>query len=343
MRRPSSDPVDLLILVTPHFNMAGTMAFLDPFRAANYLAGRTHFTWRMVSEEGGLCRASNGIAVEVEPIAAVRDRRPDMVIVTSSWTPEAFASPALLSVIRRMSRAGSYVGGIDTAAFILAEAGLLQGRRATVHYEHIDALGERFGDVEVTEDVFVHETTVGTCCGGSASADYALFLLRDLVGDALTNDCAKYLFHSAVRGPGTHQTDAHLEPLGNTAPAKVRRAIEIMEAHLEHPIPIPEICALVDISQRQLTRLFQQTVKTSPQLYYRDIRLDRARGLVTQTELPLAQAALAAGFASQVHFSRAYKARFGMSPSHDRIEGRVPFEFRAWPMYRRSEDVVSGD
>ncbi len=336
MRRQSSQPTDLLILVTPHFNLAGTMAFLDPFRVANYLAGRTAFTWRMASESGGSCRASNGLAIEVEPLDAMREVRPDLVIVSSSWTPEAFASPPLLSLIRRLSRAGSYVGGIDTAAFILAELGMLNGRRATVHYEHIDALGEKFTEVEVTEDLFVHDGMVGTCCGGSASADYALFLLRELAGDALTNDCAKYLFHSAVRGPGTHQTDAHLEPLGNTAPVKLRRAIEIMEAHLEHPIPIPEICALAEVSQRQLTRLFQQTVKTSPQLYYRDIRLDRARGLVTQTELPLAQVALAAGFASQVHFSRAYKARFGMSPSKDRIEGRVPFEFRAWPMYRRS-------
>lgn len=343
MRRPTSQPTELLILVTPHFNMAGTMAFLDPFRAANYLAGRTHFTWRLASESGGSCRASNGLAVEVEPLEAVREMQPDLVIVSSSWTPEAFASPALLSLIRRLLRAGSYVGGIDTAAFILAEAGLLSGRRVTVHYEHIDALGERFAEIDVTEDLFVHDGSVGTCCGGSASADYALFLLRELVGDALTNDCAKYLFHNTVRGPGTHQTEAHLEPLGNTAPTKVRRAIEIMEAHLEHPIPIPEICALTEVSQRQLNRLFQQTVKTSPQLYYRDIRLDRARGLVTQTELPLAQVALAAGFASQVHFSRAYKAKFGVTPSHDRIEGRVPFEFRAWPMYRQSEKMQGGD
>lgn len=343
MRRRSTDPSEILILVTPHFNLAGTMAFLDPFRAANYLDGRTHFKWRMVSEGGGLCRASNGLAVEVDALDAVRDVVPQILVVSSSWTPEAFASPALLSTIRRMSRSGSYVGGIDTAAFILAEAGLLTDRRATVHYEHIDALGERFAEVDVVEDLFVHDGRVGTCCGGSASADYALFLLRELVGDALTNDCAKYLFHSAVRGPGTHQTDPHLEPLGNTAPPKVRRAIEIMEAHLENPIPIPEICTRADISQRQLIRLFRDYVKTSPQLYYRDIRLDRARGLVTQTELPMAQVALASGFASQVHFSRAYRARFGMPPSRDRIEGRVPFEFRAWPMYRQSDRTKSGD
>ena len=341
MTRPISDPVDILLVVTPHFNMAGTMAFIDPFRAANYLGGRVLFRWHLASETGGLCYASNGLAVDTVGFDEVRDTQPKLVIVSSSWTPEAFASPALKSLLRWFARAGCYIGGIDTAAFILADMGLLQGRRATVHYEHIDSFGERFPDVEVSEDLFVHDGKVGTCCGGSAAADFALLLLRDMAGDAITNDCAKYLFHAAVRGSGTHQTDTRLEPLGNTAPPKVRKAIEIMERHLEDPIPIPEICRQTDISQRQLDRLFRSYVKTSPQLYYRDIRLDRARGLVTQTELPMSEVALACGFASQVHFSRAYRARFGLAPTKDRIEGRVPFEFRAWPMYRKSDGAAN--
>ena len=92
----------------------------------------------------------------------------------------------------------------------------------------------------------------------------------------------------------------------------------------------------MEISHRQLDRLFRRYVKKAPAAYYRDIRLDRARGLVTQTEMALSQVALASGFASQVHFSRAYRARFGLPPRQDRIEGRVPFEFRAWPMHRKT-------
>jgi len=88
------------------------------------------------------------------------------------------------------------------------------------------------------------------------------------------------------------------------------------------------------MSQRQLDRLFQRYVGRSPVIYYRDIRLDRARGLVTQTDMRLAEVALASGFASPVHFSRAYRDRFGVPPRKDRIEGRIPFEYRAWPMYR---------
>jgi AraC family carnitine catabolism transcriptional activator len=79
--------------------------------------------------------------------------------------------------------------------------------------------------------------------------------------------------------------------------------------------------------------LFAEYVNKSPVLYYRDIRLDRARCLVTQTDMKLADIAVASGFVSQAHFSRIYSERFGLAPSRDRVEGRVPFEFRAWPMH----------
>ncbi|MEQ9694410.1 helix-turn-helix domain-containing protein [Shimia sp. SDUM112013] len=117
----------------------------------------------------------------------------------------------------------------------------------------------------------------------------------------------------------------------------MKRAITLMERNLEQPLSIPEISRTIGLSQRQLNRLFTRYVNNSPTLYYRDIRLDRARGLVTQTEMPLAEVAIAAGFASQVHFSRAYRQRFGLSPRSDRVEGRVPVEFRAWPMHRKNK------
>lgn len=108
-----------------------------------------------------------------------------------------------------------------------------------------------------------------------------------------------------------------------------------MEQHLENALSIPEISEKINVSHRQLDRLFAKYVGKPPAIYYRDIRLDRARGLVTQTDMPMSEIAIASGFASQVHFSRAYKERFGLSPRTDRVEGRIPFEFGAWPMHRK--------
>ncbi|MGE0213822.1 MAG: GlxA family transcriptional regulator, partial [Parvibaculaceae bacterium] len=174
-----------------------------------------------------------------------------------------------------------------------------------------------------------------TCSGGLAAADLALQIVRTRHGDALANAAARYIFHPGLRPQGTPQNPASVEPLGHSTPGAVRRAIEEMERNLEDPLSIPELCRRVGRSQRQIDRLFARYVGKSPTLYYRDIRLDRARGLVTQTELSMSEIAVASGFSSQVHFSKAYRERFRISPRSDRVEGRIPFEFRAWPMHRQ--------
>ncbi|MCZ4351584.1 GlxA family transcriptional regulator [Roseovarius aestuarii] len=334
MTMPTPLPVRIVMLLTPHFNLSATTGFIDPFRAVNYLDGTTHFTWEFVSVQGGACLASNGVRIETRPLADIQGDKRDMVIVSSSWTPEQYTSIALRSALWRWAGLGATLGGLDTGAFVLARAGLLEGRRATVHYEHMDAFGEMFPECTLSEELYVFDGARITCAGGSASVDFALHIIRATLGDALANATARYLFHQSVRPAGTLQNANPTDPLGNTAPGTVRRAIALMEQHLETPIPIAEVCQHIGTSHRQLNRLFATYVRKTPALYYRDIRLDRARGLVTQTEMTMAQVALASGFASQVHFSRAYRERFGLPPRRDRIEGRVPFAFRAWPMHR---------
>lgn len=328
---------NILIVVTPNFNLAATVGFIDPFRAVNYLEGRSLFRWIIVSASGGDCISSNSFCVQTDAIAKVQNDPHDFVILSSSWAPEAYNSSHLHGALRHWARGGSTIGALDTGAFILAEAGLLKGKRATVHYEHIDALKELYPDIDASEDMFVFDAKRITCCGGSASVDFALHIIRGECGDALANAAARYVFHQSLRPPGTPQNPATSEPIGSTAPTPVKRAIKIMEENLEEPISILEICKRMGLSHRQLDRLFARYVRNTPMLYYRDIRLDRARGLVTQTEMPMSEIAIASGFSSQVHFSRAYRERFGLQPRNDRVEGRVPFEFRAWPMHRKGK------
>ncbi|WP_170429202.1 GlxA family transcriptional regulator [Ruegeria arenilitoris] len=329
-----ADPVTrVLVVVAPSFNMAATMGFIDPFRAANYLDGKPYFKWDFASETGGSCVASNGVEMATVALADVPSA--DIVVVSTSWTPEKHLTQKTGNALRHWARSGATLGALDTGAFVLAQAGLLKGRRATVHYEHIDAFQELYPDVEVVEYLFVLDGNRISCCGGSAAVDFGLQIVQGIYGSALANAAARYVFHDRLRGPSDMQQPQGSEPLGATVPVKLRAAIQVMEANLEEPVTVPEICRKVGISHRQLDRLFSTYIKKTPALYYRDIRLDRARGLVTQTELPIAEVAIASGFSSQVHFSRAYKERFGLPPSRDRVEGRVPFEFRAWPMHRK--------
>lgn len=335
MKADPKPALKLLVIVTPNFNLAATVGFLDPFRAANYLDGTILFRWELASAGGGEVIASNGISVGTKALREVRNQPQDMVIVSSSWAPETYNSAPLQSALLRWARGGLTLGAIDTGAFILAEAGLLKGRRATTHYEHIDSLRELYPDTETTEDLFVYDDNRITCCGGAATTDFAIHIIRGLHGDSLANAAARYLFHQSLRPQGTSQNPGSVEPLGSTAPLALKRAIKLMEDNLEDALTIPQICKRIRLSQRQLDRLFAQFVRKSPVLYYRDIRLDRARSLVTQTDMRLSEISVASGFASQAHFSRAYRERFGLAPRTDRVEGRVPFEFRAWPMHRK--------
>jgi len=328
----TAPPLRIAMIVAPRFNLAPTMAFLDPFRVANYLEGKQLFRWSMLSADGGSVPASNGVEVMTRALPAEAEA-PDLGIVSTSWTPEAYSGAPVDVVLRRWSRFGAALGGIDTGAFVLAQAGLLDNRRATTHYEHIDSLAELYPAVQVTEDIYVIDGDRMTTCGGTAGGDLALQIVRARHGDALANAAARYLFHDTIRPPGTQQIPERAEPLGTAAPPKLRAAIRIMEQNLEDPVPIPEIAGQVDLSQRQLERLFVKFVCKTPLGYYRDIRLDRARSLVTQTDMPLWEVAVACGFASPEHFSRAYRERFALAPRADRVEGRVPFEFRAWPMH----------
>lgn len=337
--RPIDGAIKIHILVTPNFNLSATTGFVDPFRVANYLEGVSHFKWVFLSENGGKIQASNGVSIETEPLSANRFDRPDFFIVSSSWEPEAHVSAGLRSALRAASSQKITLGGIDTGAFILAHCGLLKGHRATVHYEHIDAFQETFPNVQVSESLWVFDGPRITCCGGSAASEFALHILQNIHGSALANATARYIFSQTLRDHHAPQNPQSSEPLGATVPDSLRTAIRIMEENLEVPLSIKELCQQVGLSHRQLDRLFSQYVCKTPTLYYRDIRLDRARGLITQTNLSMAEIAYASGFSSQVHFSRAYKERFGLPPSKDRIEGRVPFEFRAWPMHRKPLDL----
>jgi AraC family carnitine catabolism transcriptional activator len=340
MENTAAGALRVLVIVTPNFNLAATTGFLDPFRASNYLDGSILFRWDIVSAAGGEVIASDGLSLRTRPLRDLSNQPQDIVVVSSSWAPEAYNSAPLHGALQRWSRAGATLGALDTGAFILAEAGLLKGKRVTTHYEHIDALKELYSDTEVTEDLFAFDGKIISCCGGSAAMDFALHIIRSMHGDSLANAAARYLFHQSLRPQGASQNPGSVEPLGSTAPGVLKRAIKLMEENLEDALSIPQICKRVKLSQRQLDRLFAQYVRKSPVLYYRDIRLDRARSLVTQTDMRLSEVAVASGFSSQAHFSRAYRERFGLAPRSDRVEGRVPFEFRAWPMHRKKSGAA---
>ena len=331
----SSEAIRIGLLLLPSFNAMATMAFLDPFRAANYLTGDPTYRWDMITLKGGAISASNGLQVaDTMSITQVRHAY-DLVIVCSSWTPEAYRDRRLLGWLRQCARQGAVMGGIDTGAFLLAFAGLLDGRSVTVHYEHIAAFKELFPDIAISDRLYTIDGNRISCCGGSAASDLALEIIRLGPGLTMANAAARYIFHDRLRTAAEGQLPLYHEPVGYNAPRKLREAIAAMEQDLETPRSLSAIAQDVDLSQRQLERLFKVHTGITPVQYYLEIRLDRARGMVTQTDLSMLEIAVACGFSSQEYFARTYKTRFGLPPSKDRREGRIPFQFRSFPSHQR--------
>lgn len=323
----------IAMLLFEGFNSMAMHAFLDPFRSANYLRGETLYRWEFVAFNRDNVTASNGLTVsQLRPYNEISHGF-DLVVVNASWNVGQFKAPALLNWLRDISARGATLCGLDTGAFVLGFAGLLKGRRAAVHYEHIAAFRELFPDVVMGEEMFIVDGDRLTCCGGLAASDLALEIIRLQQGMELANASGRYMFHERLRDGDEGQLPAHREPVGYAAPEKLREAIILMERNLEIPLQIGEIAKQVGVSQRHLDRLFNKHTGVSPVRYYLDVRLDRARGLITQTELPILTVAVACGFGSNAQFSRTYKKRFHISPSQDRIDGRVPFQFRSFPSH----------
>ena len=326
-------PFKIALLLLDGFNSMAMQAFIDPFRCANYLLGEKLYDWQFLGLSTENVTASNGLVVSnLMALDAAQDNF-DCVTVNASWGAERFKDLNIQAWLRRHAQANAAICGLDTGAFVLGYAGLLKGKKAAVHYEHIAAFRETFPDTDMGEDLFVIDGNILTCCGGTAAVDLALEMIRFQQGIEAANAASRYIFHERFRAGDEGQLPATREPIGYSAPEKLREAIVLMERSLEHLLTIGEIAEHVALSQRQLERLFKTHTSVSPVRYYLDVRLDRARGLVTQTQLPIVDIAVACGFSTSAQFSRSYKSRFQISPSADRIEGRVPFQFRSFPSH----------
>ena len=212
---------------------------------------------------------------------------------------------------------GGGVGALDTGAWFLANAGLLNGYRATVHWEWQDAFAERFPDVDVRNSLFETDRGRLTCAGGTAALDMMLYLIGLEFGHGLAVDISEQFIHERIRAPEDLQRMAPGRRLGVTDP-KLEAVITAMEQNLEEPLASGDIAAIAGVSGRQLERLFRRSLGATPARYYLNLRLRRARILLAQTRMPVMEVALACGFTTPAHFSRTYRAHYGHPPRAER-------------------------
>lgn len=312
----TAGPRRLGFLLLPEFSMMAFVAAVEPFRIANRCAGEPLYEWSLYSVDGMPVAASNGMTLLADASIG-EDASEPTVFVCSGFNHERHTSAAVLQWLKWLAGQGGTLGGVDTGAFVLARAGLLEGRRVTLHWESIPAFEELFPGIETTTALYEIDGRRVTCSGGSATMDLALRFIAADHGAGLATAVSEQLIYQRIRERSDHQRMSVAARLGVHNPILVN-AIEYMSVNVAQPVAVADIAAHCCISQRQLERLFAERLGTSPVGYYLQLRLTYARQLLQETDRSVLEVALACGFGSTASFSRAYRRRFGVPPSRDR-------------------------
>lgn len=301
----------------PHFSMLAFTSAVEPLRAANRLSGRKLYSWLIISRDGKPVAASNGI--EVVPHAGIDDvGQLSNVIVVAGLNAHLHADKRLFAWLRKLERQGCRMGALSTGSYTLARAGLLDGYRATIHWENLDGFREDFPELEVTSELFEIDGNRFTCSGGTAALDLMLSLIALEHGRDLATQVAEQFIHERIREAHDQQRMSLRGRLGISHP-KLLKVIEMMEQNLEEPLPRSALARANGLSTRQLERLFRKYLNRTPTRYYLELRLHRARALLSQTSLSVLDVALACGFVSASHFSKCYREFFAKTPREERL------------------------
>jgi len=219
--------------------------------------------------------------------------------------------------LKKQASLGLPLGGIDTGAYLMAQAGLLDGYRSTIHWEDHEALAEQFPKVIVTQHFFEVDRDRYTCSGGVAPLDLMTYLLTQAPGSReLANEVANLLI-AERRSLTDVQTVSIIHQSRVTNPVAIE-VLRLMEANVSEPLTISELAQLAGVSLRSLQRLFKQKFERSAERVYLDIRLAHARLLVHRSDKSVREIAVRTGFASPSHLTARYTPRYGASPQKDR-------------------------
>ncbi|MEO1000306.1 MAG: GlxA family transcriptional regulator [Pseudomonadota bacterium] len=299
-----------------NFSMLSFACAIEPLRLANWITGRPLYAWRVAAEGGGSICCSNGVALAVDMDLEPVERDEALVLCGGIDVKEATTKP-LLAWLRRESRKGLHISGLCTAPHALAAAGLLDGRRSTIHWDNRDAFEEDFPDVELSKAIYVIDGNRSSSAGGSASADLMLKMIADRHGTDLATQVADQMIYTTIRTDRDEQRLSIPTRIGVRHP-KLSTVIHAMEANIEEPVSPSVLAADVGMSTRQLERLFRRYLNRSPKRYYMELRLQKARKLLMQTDMSVINVALACGFTSPSHFSKCYRAHFDTTPYRER-------------------------
>lgn len=308
-------PQDFYFLLLPGFSAIGFISATEPLRVANRFRGEL-YRWKVLSLDGGAVQASNGMSVNADAGLEALGKGATLLVV-AGFEPLRSFSPVLQQWLRKLDHEGVVLGGIDTGAVVLAEAGLLDEHRLTLHWEALDAFKESYPRLEVTQELFEVDRRRITSAGGTASIDLMLDLIGQAHGAELAIQVSEQFVLGRIRPRQDHQRMQIASRYG-ISNKKLVQVIGEMERNTEQPLSTLVLAEQVQVSRRQLERLFRLYLHDTPSGFYLRLRVDKARQLLRQTDMSVLEVSIACGFESASYFTRCYRARFERCPREDR-------------------------
>ncbi|MDM8167605.1 helix-turn-helix domain-containing protein [Roseovarius sp.] len=298
-------PVRIAFLLFDEFSNLCLANCIEPLRAANTLTHVHAFDWRIVTMDGRTGRSSSGIDIlasaALSQVGAV-----DYLFVLASYAHESHDTSANRRMLRTAARRAEVTVGLDSGPWLLASAGLLSGRRATVHWDLLDAFTERFLDVEASQARVLKDGPYMTCAGAMSALDLTLDLIAEHLGLSARLDVEALFLHGDP--PVGKADEAVADPL-------VRRALAVMRETVERPLPLKQLAKRVSCQPRTLDRHFRARLGAPPGTVYRQLRLSAARKLIEDSRRSISEIALRCGYESPAALTRAIRRAYGATPS----------------------------
>lgn len=296
------------------------MAFaaLSAFEIANQQAGKPVYDIHILSETGGPIQTSIGMSIGTE---AFDDSVYDTLIVGGGGEIQP-PTDSLVSFVRQSLGRSRRIASICSGAFVLAEAGLLDGRRATTHWIYARAFQSQFPEVKVEEDrIFINDGPIWTSAGMSAGIDLALALVEQDLGTELARIVAKKLvvYHRRAGGQSQYSALLELEPKSD----RIQSALSYAKSNLHTPLSVPQLAEAARLSPRQFSRAFHAETGQSPAKAVENLRVEAARLMMEEGRHPIDVVAQQTGFADRDRMRRAFLRAFGQPPQVIRRNARA--------------------
>lgn len=309
--------VQVSFILLPGFALTSFSLAIEALSVANLLNGSEIYQYQIYQADpagnGNAIKSSNNVPIETNG-SITSCQQSDLIFICGYRNIADYNNPQLFTLLRNVARRKGRIAALSCGSFILAKAGLLQGKSCTLVPEYCSTFAELYPAITLQENLYTVTENLLTSAGGTATLDMLLYLIGQDHGRDFAHHVSQQFLQERIRSSEEIQTSRRYLTLRMKSPC-LGAAVELMEKHISSPYPISALASGIGTTQRNLETVFQKYEQLSPGRYYLRLRLLHARKMVEETHLSIANIAQATGFSSQSHFSKCFREQFSRRPS----------------------------